>query len=284
MQLRAMLMMVALAACGSEPAAPEKPAAPAAPDKPAAAPEAKPAPASLDADTLKKEAKQVALVPSPAEMQRSLAHAGLTTKLADLVGDRDVKMDTDNKDQLAVRTGVVLADVVLTVKTAPKEQLVARLQRLKEGFAKLEAGTDIGATIDDVVTRLNNDAVNRDDLLKEMDELSGVMVPELQFEAGDWVVPLIQAGSWLEGAYYVSGAIEAEKKADAAATLLKQPAVVDYFLKYVQHEGRDKAPDEVVAQLEETLKTLKEVTGKSQLTAEDVSTIHSATGALLTML
>ena len=26
------------------------------------------------------------------------------------------------------------------------------------------------------------------------------MVPELEYEAGEWVVPLIQAGSWLEGA------------------------------------------------------------------------------------
>ena len=39
-----------------------------------------------------------------------------------------------------------------------------------------------------------------------MDELSGVMVPELEYEAGDWVVPLIQTGSWLEGANLVSGA------------------------------------------------------------------------------
>ena len=72
------------------------------------------------------------------------------------------------------------------------------------GFEKLGAGSDIQATIDEMSTQINNDAINRDDLLKRIDELSGVMVPELEYEAGEWVVPLIQAGSWLEGAHLVS--------------------------------------------------------------------------------
>jgi len=217
-------------------------------------------------------------------MQRALSNAGLSTKLDGLVGDRDIKMDVDNKDQIAVRTGVVLADLVLTVTNAPKEKMLARLGRLKEGFDKLGAGTDVQATVDDIIARVNNDAVSREDLLKEMDELSGVMVPELQYEAGDWVVPLIQAGSWLEGAHLVSGAVKTEGKFDAAGPLLRQPAVVDYFLKYVRREGREKAPDEVVTQLEQTLQTLKEVTSHEKLTEEDVSTINSATGAVLTLL
>ena len=155
---------------------------------------------------------------------------------------------------------------------------------LKSGFAKLEAGDDIPATIDDISARVQNDAVSREDLLKEVDELSGVMVSELETELGDWVVPLIHAGSWLEGAHLVSSAIKNEEKFDAADNLLRQPAVVDYFLTYVQREGREKAPDEVVQQLENTLLTLKEVANKDTLSAEDVETIHSATGAVLNLL
>ena len=282
MKLRWIVLFAGLlAACDNGTEAP--PAKPPGPE--AAPPPEKKAPdVRFDAQTLQKEAEAVALVPSPAEMQRALSNAGLSTKLDGLVGDRDIKMDVDNKDQIAVRTGVVLADLVLTVTNAPKEKMLARLGRLKEGFDKLGAGTDVQATVDDIIARVNNDAVSREDLLKEMDELSGVMVPELQYEAGDWVVPLIQAGSWLEGAHLVSGAVKTEGKFDAAGPLLRQPAVVDYFLKYVRREGREKAPDEVVTQLEQTLQTLKEVTSHEKLTEEDVSTINSATGAVLTLL
>ena len=133
-------------------------------------------------------------------------------------------------------------------------------------------------------TQINNDAINRDDLLKEIDELSGVMVPELEYEAGEWVVPLIQAGSWLEGAHLVSNAIKTESKFDSADKLLKQPAVVDYFLKYVQREGREKADDQVVAQLESTLLKLKEVANSSKIDEAGVDTIFNSTSDVLKLL
>jgi hypothetical protein len=217
-------------------------------------------------------------------MQAALEKAGLTSQLASLVGDRKISVNSDNLDQVAVRTGVVLAEIVLTVKDTPKERFAERMETLKEGFKLLGAGDDIPSTIDDIVERVNNDAVSRDDLLKEVDELSGVMVPELETEAGDWVVPLIQAGSWLEGSHLVASAIQAESKYGAAGALLRQPSVVDYFLSYVQREGREKAPDEVVKQLEQTLLKLKEIAAKDALSEEDVKTIHDVTGAVLQLL
>jgi hypothetical protein len=239
---------------------------------------------SLDVADLQQQAENITLVPSPAEMQAALEKAGLTSQLASLVGDRKISVNSDNLDQVAVRTGVVLAEIVLTVKDTPKERFAERMETLKEGFKLLGAGNDIPSVIDDIVERVNNDAVSRDDLLKEVDELSGVMVPELETEAGDWVVPLIQAGSWLEGSHFVASAIQAESKYGAAGALLRQPSVVDYFLSYVQREGREKAPDEVVKQLEQTLLKLKEIAAKDALSEEDVKTIHDVTGAVLQLL
>jgi hypothetical protein len=117
-----------------------------------------------------------------------------------------------------------------------------------------------------------------------MDELSGVMVSELEYEAGEWVVPLIQAGSWLEGANLVSAAIIKENKFDTASQLLKQPRVVEYFLKYVEREGSNKAPDQVVGKLTEVLNTLKTITSKEQLSADDVKQIQTSTTDVLSML
>lgn len=236
-------------------------------------------------EELEAAAKEVALVPSPAEMQKSLNNAGLASDLAGLVAaDRNISMDVENKDNLAVRTGVVLADLVLTVKTSTKESKLASLEKLKAGFKALGAGDDIQATISDLSTQITNDAIQEDDLLKEMDELSGVMVSELEYEAGDWVVPLIQAGSWLEGANLVSAAIIKESKFDVAGQLLKQPRVVEYFLKYVEREGGNKAPDQVVDKLKQVLNSLKTIAEKPQMNAEDVKQINASTSEVLSML
>jgi hypothetical protein len=284
MRLRVTMLAALLAACGGDDPA-EKPAAenPAA-ENPAAGAPAKAPEKTFTAAELAAAAEEVALVPRPAEMEKALANAGINARLGDMVSDRDISTDHANLDQVAVRTGVVLADLVLTAKTAPKEKTVHNLEKLKQGFKKVGAGNDIQVTIDEMIASVNNDALKGTELVQEMDELSGVLVPELETEAGDWVVPLIQAGSWLEGAHLVSGALKAESKYDAADGMLRQPAVVDYFIKYVDREGGEKAPDEVVAKLKETLKTLKEVASKPKLEQADVETIHSATGAVLTML
>ena len=114
--------------------------------------------------------------------------------------------------------------------------------------------------------------------------MSGVMVSELEYEAGEWVVPLIQAGSWLEGANLVSAAIVKEDKFDVAGQLLKQPRVVEYFLKYVEREGRSKAPDQVVTKLTEVLNSLKQIAEKPAMSAEDVKEINRSTSEVLSML
>jgi len=218
-------------------------------------------------------------------MQKSLSNAGLNSKLSSLVSaERKIMMTVEDKDNLAVRTGVVLADLVLTVKSATKEEKIERLNKLKKGFQLLGGGEDIQETIKDLINQVNNEAFSDDDLLKEMDELSGVMVPELEYEAGDWVVPLIQAGSWLEGANLVSSAIITENKFEAASQLLRQPRVVEYFLKYVEREGRSKAPDEVVKKLTDVLKKLKTIASKEKISADDVRSIQQSTNEVLSML
>ena len=276
-----LLIALSAAACGGD--------SPNATADKAKSPEVKEAPAKkkaikFDPATLAGEALKIALVPSPAEMQKALANAGLQAQLADMVKSRDISMDVANKDQVAVRTGVILADLVLTVKTATDADQIARLGRIKEGMEKLGAGGNVSKTLDELTNKIKSGSGSKDDLLKEFDELSGVLVPDLKYEAGEWVIPLIKAGSWLEGAHLVAGAIKEESKFEEAGKLLKQPHVIDYFIEYVDREGTAKAPDAVIDKLKETLGALKEVTSKSVIEEADVNTIHSATAAVLTML
>ena len=109
----------------------------------------------------------------------------------------------------------------------------------------------------DMEERVKADSVTRDELLREFDELSGAVIPELEFNGKNRVVPLIEAGTWLEGANLVARAVDSSSNPAAADVLLKQPAVVDYFIKYVKVEGADKAPAVITEQLETALNTLK---------------------------
>jgi PBP1b-binding outer membrane lipoprotein LpoB len=238
----------------------------------------------LDAATLKAAAENIALVPSPAEMQKALEKNGIQSGLSALVPERQLKMDIENKDVVAVRTGVVLADALLTVKDAPNDKLSGRLELVKAGMSSLGAGADFAATIDDINARIANNSVSRDDLVKELDEMHGAIIPELKYEAGERCVPLIQAGSWLAGSNLVAKAIVAAANEKAGTELLRQPQVADYFLKYVQVEGAGKAPDAVIQQLDTTLKSLKAISEKPSLTLDDVKDVQAQTDAVLALL
>ena len=243
-----------------------------------------PAPAEISPEELKAKADNIALVPSPAEMDKALERAGIATRLADIVPDRKLKMDVPNQDQVAVRTGVILADLLLTVRNAEPAVRVKHLEDVKTGMNQLGAGTDIAATIDELNGRINNGAVSDDDLVKELDEIAGALIPEIEYEAGERSVPLIEAGSWLSGANLVSQAIIDTGKYEAATDLLRQPAVVEYFQAYVKTEGQDKAPEGVNAQLEVTLDILAEICTHETLSEEDVKAINKSTSDVLALL
>lgn len=240
---------------------------------------------AIDMEKLEEIADQVNLVPSPLKMQEELQKAGVASQLSAMVAtDRNLSMEIDSLDQVAIRTGVVLADVVLTINTASPEQLQAYLKSLKAGFAKVKAGNDIQLTIDEMLETVGTEGFDRAGLLEEIDALSNVMVPELECEAGEWVVPLIQAGSWLEGANLVSGTIQKDQKYAESKSLFHQPGAAKYFLRYVQREGREKAPDAIIAKLESTLTDLDKLAQNAELSKEQIDQIYSMTSELLGLL
>jgi hypothetical protein len=270
------LLLLAQACTGAEVVKPPEPevVAPANPELPA-----------LDVAALQAGAEKDALVPSPVETQKALEAAGVATKLATLIPNHDFDFKNAGIDHAAVRTGVVLADLLLATKDGKKEDLVLRLGKIDEGMTQLGGGADITATLKDYQERIQADAVQRDDLLKEFDELSGVVIPELEFNGQDRVVPLIEAGSWLEGANLVARAIKAAPDRTAGEKLLKAPSVVEYFLKYVRSDNAAKAPEVVTKKLEESLGTLKALSEKSEpLTDADIDTVIRVTDEVLNLL
>ena len=239
----------------------------------------------IDEKSLENAVNKAALVPSPVDMQKKLVEAGLQTELSTLVSaDRDIEVVFDDNDQTAIRTGVVLADLVLTVQKSNKQQILKRLGKLKKGFAKLGAGEDIQATIEDFENRVNANEIKKSELLGEFDDMASVMVPELEYEAGDWIVPLIQAGTWLEGANLVSKAMIKEEKYDSADKFFRQKEIVEYFISYVDRDGKEKAPSAVIETLQKILLSLKSIAAKPKIEADDVKEIEALTSKVLGLL
>jgi len=171
------------------------------------------------------------------------------------------------------------------VKTAEKKELLGRLRVIQQGMKQLDGGPDILTTLKDMIDRIKSDAVDRNELLQEFDELSGAVIPELKFNGNARIVPLIEAGSWLEGANLVAKAVQSSEDPSAADVLLKQPEVVDYFMRYVKEKGAKKAPASVTQKLEESLATLKGLATKAEpLTKEDVQQVIKVTGDVLGLL
>lgn len=276
-------LSLAIACSGGEPAHPTDAPKPALEAPKADAPKGTPEAPPVDKASLAKSAENVALVPSPVETQRALVAAGVETQLSALIPKHTFKMEQSDVDHAAVRSGVLLGDLLLTVKTAEKADLIRRLEAVRVGMKQLEGGNDIDQTLADYVESIKADAISRDELLKEFDELSGAIIPELKFNGKERVVPLIQAGSWLEGANLVAQAVKQKGTPAAADGLLKQPAVVQYFSKYVKTEA--EAPAQVTKTLEASLKTLEMLALKKEaLGADDIDTVIKTTSDVLGLL
>ncbi len=273
-----LVLLISLFACTGEVLTPPEPA-------PIEAPAAAPETPDVNVAQLRDEADAAALVPSPVETQKALEASGIDTKLATLIPKHKFDLDANDMDHAAVRSGVLLADVLLTVKTAETKELIRRLGAVQKGMNQLNGGSDIDAMLEDIKDRLKADAVTRDELLKELDELSGAVIPELEFNGQSRVVPLIEAGSWLEGANLVARAVQSAKNNDAAEKLLKSPAVVDYFIEYVKTDGAGKAPEAVTKKLEESLIELKGLAEKTEpLDDADIGRVVEVTNAVLALL
>lgn len=221
------------------------------------------------------------LAPSPLKLEAEVRSAGLTGALTVPATPADVA--TDDKDRVAVRTGVVLAYAVLGGRETPKDQFLAQLRSARAGMASLGAGEGLLTTIDASIKHVENDTASREDFLKELDEVVGYSVPEQGWGPGDRTGPLLQAGAWLAGTHVVAKAIVASDNAAAADKLLRRKDVADYFLGYVRSQGEAKAGP-VAAQLEATLTRMSTIAAQPTIGVSDAAAVAEATDALLKLL
>ena len=245
-----------------------------------------PAPSSAPPklNVAEEDPRTTALTPSPLETRLAAERAGLTTSLPSLIPDRNFNFRNEDVNHIAMRTGILLADTVLTISELPKEQLLQNLKNIEEGLSKMKAGKGLLSMLSDIRVQVTNDSLTRKELLSEMEDIVSMSVPEQGFGKEDKTGPLLQAGAWLSSINLVSKAIVEEKNPSAASKLLRHGKVADYFLLYAETKGRDKAPEAIIKKLQNALQALKSISEKETIILDDVQTIISETDALLSMI
>jgi hypothetical protein len=172
------------------------------------------------------------------------------------------------------------------VSKADNTEIKIKLQNLKSSFAGIGIKDDSGvpAMVDMMIDTVSDENFDRPELLSELDDLSKAMIPELQFEGEDWVVPLVQAGIWLEGSNIIATALLNEEKVGKAKPFLKQPGILKHFLRYVDVEASKKAPQPIITLLKTTLNELLVVAEKEEISKEDLTQVKNSTAKLLQLL
>ena len=239
--------------------------------------------AELDLNSLEEATKKVELIPSPLKMQKEIEKAGISKDLGTFIPSKTMSTDVEDREQLAIRCGILLTDITLSVKRAESATMLSQLSELKKGMATLKTGSDIQTVIDELINTVKQPNFDRDAMLAELDDLASVLIPELKHESEDWIVPLIQAGTWLEGIHLISSAVVA--KGDVTNfDFLKQPGAARYFIRYIDREGRTQAPPVVIQKVKGTLETLEKIASKESISAEDLQTVQKETKALLSFI
>lgn len=224
------------------------------------------------------------LAPSPAEAQRAVVQAGIEVALADLVPRRNYKMDAPDPQVAAVRTGVVLADIVLTVHSSNDHDLLERLDQIGVGLRAMQAGAGLLSTLDDLTARTRGKTITREALLGELDALVSMSVPGAGVGPGDRTGTLLQGGAWLGTTNLVSRAILKADRVDAANTLLHQAAAAEWFLTEVRGAATGRAPEDILRALEGHLVSLRDIAARPDITRADVVAIETHTQAVLDLL
>jgi len=228
-------------------------------------------------------ALNTSLVPSPTEVQEAMLHAGVGIRFDTLVQRRTMDLSAD-RETVALRTGIVLAQLVLTLNHSEKDVLLADLENLRLGLKTIGGGDDVDATIGQIAEHVQADAVTRQELWVQVEEMREAAYGELAMEAGSQMVPLVQAGSWLEGTCLLSAAIIQSEEWGNAYNLLRQPDVVGYFLAQLKSADAEGVEFPMITLTRGTLEQIHDIAKKDALEEQDVRQVHDLANTLLNQL
>ena len=149
------------------------------------------------------------------------------------------------------------------------------MENIHKGLKLMGAGAGLLDTIQNLISKTKSDAISREDLLKEIEEIVGMAIPEDGVGKDDRTGPLLQAGAWLSGINLVCDAIIKENRIDAADRLLRQKHVASFYLRYSETDGQSKAPVTMLNTLQLALRSMEKIADKKTISKEDVELVRT---------
>jgi hypothetical protein len=189
-----------------------------------------------------------------------------------------------NRPQIAMNLGALVADGFLAVEAQDKQH-VKNISRDIKTLAK-----GIGVE-DELVSRGNSivqfaEAGQWETLKEELEATQNDVIAAMIAHKDQELVTLVMLGGWLRGTEVVSGYI-ASHYAEASARVLRQPAVVDYFVQKLAVMPKKVTDNPFMAAVRLALFDIKKaVTFGPEITptVEDVQKLNQlATGVLKTI-
>ena len=230
------------------------------------------------------EFKQDVLSPSPLETQKTVQKAGISIALHELVEEHKYNFEGNSREQAAIRVGVLLCDVIVSIEHASKEEVIQKFSNIIEGMATMKVGIGLMDMIKEMHTQYANDAITKKELVEGLDNIAAMSVPEDGFSKDDPTGPLLQAGAWLQGVNLVSQAILKEDKIEVANQLLRLEHVATYFLQYANGEGKEKTTEQILDQMKTSLTYLQTLAKKEKIGKQDLEQAIVETEKMLSFL
>lgn len=277
--MRPFVILVALAACGTAPEADTTSTPEATPTLEAAPP------ATLDLSAEAPATQARIAIPTLTETQLALDAAGLQAKLSEVGVGGTFDLTKTEPDRVAVRIGVQLAHLSLHALDLPTPDLIARLQQVEDGLVLLGLSDDVVDEVKQLIEELKAGSITREQVVQRLDQFSAHGVEALRFEGYDDIVPLIQAGVWLEGVHLVSLAALSADNVAAGQTVLKQPGVVAAFRVHAEKMFESGwVESEIVNLLRFRLAQLELAANTESWSRTELEAVQGATSAILEKL
>ncbi len=225
----------------------------------------------------------VELILEPARFHQQISPYGLGPSLARHA--RSVQYNTDIlvAQMAAARSGAELGALMVEAGFQDPQTITARLQRIHDG---MKAIRDDGPILD-LLVMLQGTAesgISGEAWVQVLQAQYSPIRTHMADHLGTDVVPLLLAGAWMQGALLSVKAMREKDQLGIAPALLNRPEVGLYFERWMNHAGPEMFSDSAVADIQQSLLTLRALSDNDPMTPADAATIEKNLEGLLGML
>jgi hypothetical protein len=218
-------------------------------------------------------------LPMPGELFAALGKNG---KLDwQLLLRRTPGVEFGDRQQVALNLGALVADGYLAIEAQEKQQVKNISREILALAKKINVGQDLIGRAKEIEEFANN--AHWDTLKESLENAQNEVITAMKAKGDPEFVTLVMLGGWLRGTEAVSGYL-AKNYTPAGAKVLRQPAVVDYFVQKLAGMDAKFVGTPLLAAVRTTLFDIKKaVTFGPEVTptAEDVQKLSALASAVM---